>query len=93
MKVQSQDTKFSKGKSGTIDEWIKRNLQTFIQKKGSLDARKTHSEEARDSSNEPISGAKVQNNSDTAKGLSGKIREYRTFHGSVADFKKFDQNS
>ena len=64
----------------------------YTNKKGSLDARKTHSEEARGSSNEPILSAKVQQNSDSTKELSGKIREHRVYHGSGADFDAFDHS-
>ena len=38
------------------------------------------------------SDAKVQQNSDSIKELSGKIREHRVYHGSGADFDAFDHS-
>ena len=79
-----------------LTEKNNRGVETFADfytnQKASSTARKTHSEEARGSSNEPILSAKVQQNSDSTKELSGKIREHRVYHGSGADFDAFDHS-
>ena len=62
----------------------------YTNKKTSQSARKTRSEEARDIDNNDVSSAKLQQNSDTFKEMSGKIREQRVYHGSAADFDAFD---
>ena len=64
----------------------------YTNKKTSQSARKTRSEEARDIDNNDVSSAKLQQNSDTSKEMSGKIREQRVYHGSAADFDAFDHS-
>ena len=64
----------------------------YTNKKTSQSARKTRSEEARDIDNNDVSSAKLRQNSDTSKEMSGKIREQRVYHGSAADFDAFDQS-
>ena len=72
-----------------------RGIETFADfytnKKASSTARKTHSEEAQ-ADIDDASRAKVQQNSDSTKELSGKIREHRVYHGSGADFDAFDHS-
>ena len=64
----------------------------YTNKKTSQSARKTRSEEARDIDNNDVSSAKLQQNSDTSKEMSGKIREHRVYHDSGADFDAFDHS-
>ena len=78
-----------------LTEKNNRGVETFADfytnKKASSTVRKTHSEEAQ-ADIDDASGAKVQQNSDSTKELSGKIREHRVYHGSGADFDAFDHS-
>ena len=65
----------------------------YSNKKGDTSRSSTPSEEARaiDTDN-ALSGAKVQQNSETAKDSEEKIKEQRVYHGSGAEFDEFDHS-
>jgi hypothetical protein len=62
----------------------------YTNRKASSSARRTHSEEARANNENAVSGANLQNISETDKENAEKIREHRVYHGSGADFDRFD---
>ena len=74
-----------------LDEYNGKGLYT--NKKGDISRTSTPSEEARaiDTDN-ALSGAKVQQNSETANDSEEKIKEQRVYHGSGAEFDAFDHS-